>query len=170
MTMRPILGLLLALTLLLAGCGSETPEEQADDPTPAETTSSSPAPTPTNGPVDSDHVAVVSESDVGGKIAPVAVDLTDEAALADFVAQFEDGRMAAALEQAVAEADLAEGQTLVGAVVAIGCVPPKLVFLERTDAGLEMAAVPDKNAEHPQVECLVPVTSVGVAAVDESQA
>ena len=154
MTMRLILGLLLALTVLLSGCGSETPDEQAADPAPS------------NGPADFDHVAVVSASAVGGEVAPRAVDLTDEAALSEFLGQFEDERMATELDRAVAEADVADDQTLVGAVVAIGCVPPKAVLLDRTDAGLEMVAVRDKNAKDPQVACLVPVTSVGVVAVD----
>lgn len=164
MFMRLFLGMLLALTVLLTGCGSEGADEQADDPDPAETSST---PTPTNGPVDFTHVGVVSESAAGGQVDPQAVDLSDDAALADFVVQFEDDRMAAALEAAVADAEVAEGETLVGAVVALGCVPPKEVTVERTEGGLEINAMPAKESD-PAVQCLVAITSVAVVTVDAS--
>ena len=156
--MRLAFGALLAPVLLLGGCASS---ESSDQPAGyAVPTSRS------TGPVEFDQVAVVSSSAVGGAVAPQAVDLTDEAALADFLAQFENARMATALDRTIAEADVEDGETLVGAVVAVGCLPPEAVSVDLTDTGLEIVAVPDKQTT--AVECLLPVTSVGVVAVDAS--
>lgn len=156
--MRLAFGVLLAPVLLLGGCASpESTDQPAGDAVPT---------SPSPGPVEFEQVAVVASSAVGGAVAPEAVDLTDETALADFLGQFENSRMATALERTIAEADVADDQTLAGAVVAVGCLPPEAVSVELTDSGLEIVAVPDKQAT--AVECLLPVTSVGVVAVDAS--
>ena len=151
--MRLISGVLLALALLLAGCAAEGPDERAAAPTGT-------------GPVEFDQVAVVAAPAAGGVVDPRAVDLTDERTLAEFLGQFEGGRMATALDETIAGAEVGPGRALAGAVVAIGCLPPAALSVEVTDAGLEVAAVPDKSA--PAVECLLPVTSVGVVEVDAS--
>jgi hypothetical protein len=169
MVMRLILGLLLILTLL-AGCGEDTAVDPAGESSPSGSSSSTPSSTsssaPSNGPVDFTEVAVVTQTNVGGEVDEQAVDLTDEAAFSAFTAQFEDSRMEDELRTAVAGADVAEGQTVVGAVVAVGCLPPAKVSVELTDAGLMVTGVPDKR--EATIDCFAAVTSVAVVAVDAS--
>jgi hypothetical protein len=116
--------------------------------------------------VDFTEVAVVTQTNVGGEVDEKAVDLTDEAAFSAFTAQFEDSRMEDELRTAVEGADVAEGQTLVGAVVAVGCLPPAELEVELTDAGLMVTGVPDKRES--TIDCFAAVTSVAVVAVDAS--
>jgi len=169
MVMRLILGLLLTLTLL-AGCGEDTAVDPAGQSSPSGSSSSAPGSTssdaPSNGPVDFTEVAVVTETNVGGQVDEVAVDLTDEAAFAAFTSQFEDSRMEDKLRTAVEGADVAEGQTVVGAVVAVGCLPPTDLVVENTQRGLAITGVPDKRER--SINCFAAVTSVAVVAVDAS--
>lgn len=166
MVMRLILGLLLTLTLL-SGCGDDAApaDDRAVDPSASE--SRTPSQPPATGPVDFELVGIVSASAVGGAVANQGVDLSDDAALAEFEAQFESGRMGDLLETEIAGASVSEGQVLVGAVVAIGCLPPTDVTVRRTDAGLVVNAVETKPEK--QVECFAPVTSVAIVAVDADQ-
>lgn len=157
MFMRLLLGTLLALTLLLTGCGADGADERADDPDPTEPTSSA---TP-GDPSEPEVLALVSESNVGGEVSPVAVRLDTATLIADFAAQFENERMGAAISEALADAQLAEGQTVVGAVVAIGCEPPTEVTVESGDEGVEITAAPVKTDK----QCLVPVTTVALVTV-----
>lgn len=157
MVMRTLSGLLLALTLLLAGCGSETPaDERAGDPTPGASTSASPG--------DADHtvLALVSESNVGGEVDPRAVPLDSPQGIADFAARFEDQRMEESISRAIAGASVPEGQVVFGAVVAVGCEPPTEVAVEVGPDGVEITAAPVKSTQ----QCLVPVTTVALVAVD----
>lgn len=170
MVMRLILGLLLTLTLL-AGCGEDTVVDRAGDPSsPSGSSSSTPGSTssgaPSNGPVDFTQVAVVTETNVGGEVDEQAVDLTDEAAFAAFTSQFEDSRMEDRLRAEVASADVPDGQTLVGAVVAIGCLPPTGLVVENTQRGLTITGVLDKR--EATIDCFAAATSVAVVAVDAS--
>lgn len=167
MVMRLILGLLLTLTLL-AGCGEDTAVDPAGQSSPSGSSSSTPgsasSDAPGNGPVDFTEVAVVTETNVGGQVDEQAVDLTDEAAFSAFTSQFEDSRMEDKLRTAVEGADVAEGQTVVGAVVAVGCLPPTGIEVELTDAGLMVTGVPDKR--EATTDCFAAATSVAVVAVD----
>lgn len=169
MVMRLILGLLLTLTLL-AGCGEDTAVDPAANgsgqSSPSGSSSSTPGSAPSSGPVDFTRIAVVTETNVGGQVDEKAVDLTDEAAFSAFTAQFEDSRMEDRLRAAVEEADVAEGQSLVGAVVAVGCLPPAEIEVELTDAGLMVTGVPAKR--EATIDCFAAVTSVAVVAVDAS--
>ncbi len=158
MFMRPILGMLLALTVLLTGCGSDGADEKADDPATEETSSS---PTAGDDPSENDVLALVSESDVGGEVSPEAVSLATATFIADFAAQFEDERMGASISAALADHPVADDQTVVGAVVAIGCEPPTDVAVERGYDGVEITADPVKSDQ----QCLVPVTTVALVAV-----
>lgn len=165
MVMRLILGALLALTLLLTGCGDDAGSgDEADDPAPTQS-SSSPAeddPAP-GGQVDFTEIAMVSESNVGGEVSEMATVLDSDAAVAEFSAQFDDERMGQRLSAEVAKADVPEGQTLVGAVVSMACDPPAEVFVEQGLAGgvtVSAGKVPNDK------QCLVPVTTVALVAVD----
>ena len=163
MTMRLFPGLFLALVLLLAGCGSESPDERADDPSPDDTTSSTsdPSETPADQLAENDVVALVSESDVGGEVAPEAVPLDTPTAIADFSAQFENERMGASISAALAATEVPDDLTVVGAVVAIGCEPPTEVEIETGPEGVLISAAPVKSDQ----QCLVPVTTVALVAV-----
>lgn len=158
MSMRPFLGFLLALTLMLAGCGDDAGDEQADDPDPSATSSSA---MPDGDPGEPEVLALVSESDVGGEVSPAAVSLDSATLIADFAAQFEDERMGAAISEALADTQVDEGREVVGAVVAIGCEPPTDVTVESGDEGVEITAAPVKTDQ----QCLVPVTTVALVSV-----
>lgn len=162
-------GLLLTLALL-AGCGEGPEGDAAADgsglSSPSASSASTPASTPAHGPVDFTEVAVVADPDAGGRVDERAVDLTDEAAFAEFVAQFDGSRMEDKLRAEIESADVPEGQVLAGAVVAIGCLPPSGLVAEYTDRGLMVAGIPDKR--EATVDCFAAVTSVAVVAVDAS--
>jgi hypothetical protein len=157
MVMRSLLGILLALTLLLAGCGSDSGDagDRASDPagTGESTTSDGAEP---------ELLTLVAQSDVGGEVDPRAVSLDGQAAVDEFAGRFEDGRMGEALADALAEVEVPDGRVPAGAVVAIGCLSPTVVDIEVTDAGVEVTADPVKG----DVQCLVPVTTVAVIAAD----
>jgi hypothetical protein len=164
MVMRPLLGTLFALTLLLGGCGDDAVERAGDGASTgtATTSPSSSTGTPSAGPVDFTLVALVSESNVGGEVDPEATALDSEDAVADFAAQFEDSRMVERLQAEVAGADVPVGQTLVGAVVSIACDAPAEVYVEWADGGLRVTGSQVKTDK----QCLVPVTTVALVAVD----
>lgn len=159
MTMRPLLA--LALALVLTGCGaetSETPEAQADDPAPTADSTAEPSAGASAG---NDVIALVSESDVGGEVDPQAVPLDTATAIADFSTRFEDERMAAAISEALVDTATLDGQTVLGAVVAVGCEPPTEVEVTSGPDGVEITAGLVKTDQ----QCLVPVTTVALVAV-----
>jgi hypothetical protein len=168
--LRPLLiPLALAASLVLGGCGDDA-DEVADDPTtsdisPSGSASGTPTDAPADGEVDFTEIALVSESAVDGESASEPVVLDTEQARADFAARFTGDRMGQAIDDAVAGADVPDGQTLVGAVVSIGCVAPDEVFVEETARGLEITA--GKVAGTKQ-QCFAPVTTVALVAVDSS--
>ena len=161
--MRLFAGLLLVLGLLLAGCGSGSPDDLGYGPAPEETASSSsePTETPSATVAENDLLALVSESDVGGEVSPEAVPLDSPTAIADFSAQFDDERMGASISTALAATPVPDGLTVVGAVVAIGCEPPTEVEIETGPEGVRISAAPVKSDQ----QCLVPVTTVALVAV-----
>ena len=155
----------LALSLLLApltGCGSESPDEQAGDPTPAETSTG--APSSSENPGEHEVLDLVSQSDVGGEVAPMAAPLDSATTIADFSEQFDDDRMRASISTALVERGVPDGRTVVGAVVAIGCEAPTEVEVLSGPDGVEITAAPVKTDQ----QCLVPVTTVALVAVDSS--
>ncbi len=170
MDMRRVLGVLLG-TLLLAGCGTDQPgDDVATDQAADQTPTQSPTETPTqgqtvpDGPIDFTKVAVVSQSMVGGALSRKAAAVDTEEQLAAFAGQFEDDRMGQALQRAVAGSDVPDRETLLGAVVAIGCAPPVDVHVAKSEAGLSITA----EKVDTKIECLVPVTSVALVAVDDA--
>jgi hypothetical protein len=138
MVMRQLLGTTLLAVSLLAGCG----DDRAADVSP---------------PAEVDPVTLVSGTAGRGAEATHATDVTDDAALAAYVAQFDDA-FAAKVVRAAGKVDVEDGQALLAQVVAIGCdVPPSARVRGET-------IVPGKVAS-PMQECLAPVTTVALAAV-----
>lgn len=157
MAMRTLLGLLLALPLLLTGCGADDDGAATDPPTQAPSDA-----TPVSESAEPELLTLVAQSDVGGEVDPVAVSLDGQEAVDAFTDQFEDGRMGEALTDALAEVRVPAGLVPAAAVVAIGCTSPTEVDLEVTGLGVEVSAAPEKG----DVQCLVPVTTVAVVAAD----
>jgi hypothetical protein len=91
--------------------------------------------------------------------------LDDASAVNGFAAQFENGAMSDGLTTAVREADVAEGQELAAAVVSIGCDVPPGVTVQKLEGGVAILPLKVKS---PLKECLAPVTTVALVAVDES--
>jgi hypothetical protein len=168
--MRHHLGPLLAATVLvtglaLAGCGDDS-GDVADDPAP--TSSGTPSEDPgdtSTGTVDFTQIAIISQTGAGGGTPKDAVVLDSQAAVDDFVASFDDEQMAQSIQHAVDGADVPEGQTLVGAVVAIGCDTPDEVFVRDTAGGVQIVA---GKVPSPHQECFAPVTTVALVAVDSA--
>ena len=128
--MRRLLGT-LALLLVAAGCGDETSAES---------------------PPASPEMLLVSQTAGGGDPEAHATDVTDEADLAAYVAQFDD-TLATKVTQAASDV---AGDTVLAQVVSVGCDVPRNAHV-RGDV-----IVPVKVAK-PKPECFAPVTTVAVA-------
>jgi hypothetical protein len=153
--MRLLGSTLLALALLLSGCGDSSSSEATDSPSPSPTFSDPPATDPLT-------VAIVSATAAGGEVDPVAVPVEDDADLHAFTAQFEDGEITEKIGAAIGAATIPEGYTVVGAVVSIGCdVPTDVTATEGPDGWLLEPEMPNTS----NVQCFAPVTSVGLVAV-----
>jgi hypothetical protein len=176
MAMRRLLGSALPALLLVAvlgACGDETAsDDKGTDPgNEPSATVSSPGGTggvdnpgdgtdgDPGGSVDFDLVDTITVTAAGGALSEVAVPLTDDAALQAFLSQFENPDMTAQIQAAVAGADVAEGQAVYGAVVAIGCDSPTDVTVTESDAGLVITA---GKVPSPMQECFAPMTTVAL--------
>lgn len=104
---------------------------------------------------------IVSASNADGEVTPQPVPLTDRAAVEDFTATF-GADLGPQVEAAVRDTDVPDGQTLMGAVVAIGCDEPTGIELTKTFEGYEVKGIVPKSG----VQCLVAVTSVALFLVD----
>ena len=153
---RALLALLLG-SLLLAGCG----DESSTDATGRESTNPSEPSMSTGDPVQEPTVvAMVSETDAGGRVSATPVPVGDAVALRDFAGQF-DGPMSRELSQAAAGATVPEGQTLLAVVVDVSCVPPLDVQVEAVDGGVQVQPLKEKpTGRAPQ--CFAPVTTVAL--------
>ena len=87
--------------------------------------------------------------------------LVDAAALRKFVAPF-GADLGPQVRMAVRETEVPPGQTLMGAVVAIGCDEPTGIELVQTFDGYEVTGIVPKSG----VQCLVAVTSVALFLVE----
>jgi hypothetical protein len=145
---------------LVAGCGSDTghhdgPDGPAASGTPSSGSSAAPPET----------VAMLSQSNAGGRVDPAPTPLDSRAAIASFARQFHAGDLESRLQQAVDRHDPGPGRVLVAAVVSIGCDVPRGAEVSRTADGLEVTAQAVKSTTS---ECFVPVTTVAVVDVDAS--
>jgi hypothetical protein len=175
--MRRTLGALLLTAALataaLAGCADDGGDTRAEDAasgaasaSPSDLPSAAPSAAPsTRGAVDFTEVALLSETAAGGEVEHRATVLDDASAVNGFAAQFETGAMSDELTTAVREADVAEGQELAAAVVSIGCDVPPGVTVQKLEGGVAILPLKVKS---PLKECLAPVTTVALVAVDES--
>jgi hypothetical protein len=175
--MRRTLGALLLTAALataaLAGCADDGGDTRAEDAasgaasaSPSDLPSAAPSGAPsTRGAVDFTEVALLSETAAGGEVEHRATVLDDASAVNGFAAQFDSGAMSDELTTAVRGADVAEGQELAAAVVSIGCDVPPGVTVQKLEGGVAILPLKVKS---PLKECLAPVTTVALVAVDES--
>jgi len=148
MDMRHLLGILCALTLVLAGCGATDgggSDDGSDD----------------GGTLEPEQVVFVSESAVGGNVRSTATTIAGDQSIQEFAGQFEDQRMADRIADEAARIDVPDGDELAAAVVAVACDAPTDVSVERTPAGLQVTSPPVKTDK----QCLVPVTTVALVTV-----
>jgi hypothetical protein len=160
MVMRRLLGSVLPTLLLVAAlgaCGDEESVTATDDPTPV--ASGSPTESSTGDEVDFDLVDTITVTAAGGAVMPIAISMSDEASVAGFNAQFESDDMVQQVQDAVAGAEVPEGQALYAAVVAIGCDSPTDVSVTDTGSGLVITA---QKVPSPMPECFAPMTTVAL--------
>jgi hypothetical protein len=168
--MRRLLGYVLPALLLgslLLACGNDEAGTVTDDPAP--TASETPSETPTkggsDGTVDFELVEMITETAAGGTVSEVAVPLSDDDAVQQFSAQFENDVMATRIQDAVVAADVADDELLYAAVVAIGCDAPTDVAVTSSDSGLLITAM---KVPSPMQECFAPMTTVSLVLVPAS--
>jgi len=158
-----------ALVLVLAGCG-DTASEVADaptDPTASPTATASPTDSPSSSPgsqgaVDFQEIALLSQTAAGGQADPNAVRLDSPAQRKAFLEQFEHPGFGTRIEHAITAATVPEGHVLLGAVVSIGCdVPPGVTVTGGPDGWL----IYPQEVASPLPECFAPVTTVAVVSV-----
>jgi len=112
--------------------------------------------------LESQTIAIVSQTAVGGKVDLDATPIADAGTRANFTAQFKRPSMDEKIAEAIAGATVPEGYTVMGAVVSIGCdVPPSVTVTQAPDGWI---ITPDAVAS-PLQECFAPVTSVAVVAI-----
>ncbi len=181
---RIVLAATLA-TVTLAACGQSDGEgaDSATEPTSSATTSEESAPEPgdsasaTGGEgatstgggavlvagdtATTTTARIISASNADGEVDPRPVPLEDPAAVDDFVAGF-GADLGPQVEDAVQQTDVPEGQTLMGAVVAVGCDKPTGIELVQTFEGYEVTGIVPKSG----VQCIVAVTSVALFLVE----
>jgi hypothetical protein len=164
--MKRLLGPVLLVALVLAGCG-DAASDTASDPAPStgaptgSPSESLPTLDPSSG-VEAQTVAILSQTAAGGRVDLNAVPLADEGARHEFAAQFNRPNMEHKIARAVASATIPEGFTLMGAVVSIGCdVPPGVTVTQSPDGWVVQ---PDPVAS-PLKECFAAVTTVALVAV-----
>ncbi|MBF4763499.1 hypothetical protein ISU07_10205 [Nocardioides islandensis] len=164
--MKRLLGPVLLVALVLAGCG-DAASDTASDPapstgTPTDSASTSPPTVDPSSGVEAQTVAILSQTAAGGRVDLNAVPLADEGARHEFAAQFNRPNMENKIARAVASATIPEGFTLMGAVVSIGCdVPPGVTVTQSPDGWVVQ---PDPVAS-PLKECFAAVTTVALVAV-----
>lgn len=165
--------LILGALLGQAGCARATDEPGTPSPAQAPSPSATrgdPSTGPTGSPGEVAHRVVdeVTGADAGGTTGSGLVALPDDGAVETWLSQFSGEGIRADLREVVdaGRARLADDEALLGAVLSIGCESPRRWFLERDDGELRVRVLMPKRT----VQCLVPVTTVAVLAVDEDEA
>lgn len=157
----------LVAVALLVGCGTNEPTARPEEQeTSSGTTqpSLSPGTTLPNGPIDYTRIAVISESNVDGTVDAQATVLDSQAAVDEFAGTFSGSQMGQSLQREYRDADVPDGEVLVGAVIGVACQPPNNLKVEKTDRGVDITA----TAKISKVQCLVPVTTVALVSVPEA--
>jgi hypothetical protein len=163
------------LCLSLASCGEEGAEQPggaASDPASESAAPSEPpssdeptAPPLQDGPIEVtgdagvEKAVVVSGSEVGGDVSPLAFPLETQQEQQDFGASFNAG-FDADVGRAVRSLGAPAGTLPWGTVAAVGCEGPTSVRIDAGEAGFEVTPQLPKST----VQCLVPVTYVVVFA------
>lgn len=154
--------LLLGMTVGAAGCGRATdPTDEAVD-TPV-SSSAAPSDASASDPV---TVAILTGTVAGGTVDPTPTPLDSTEAVADFVSQFDNADFAGSVEAAVAGAEVTEGRTLVGSVLAIGCEVPSDIDVVGPPGQVRLVPVMPKK-QRPD-ECFAPMTSVGLVELPDA--
>jgi hypothetical protein len=180
----------LVAILALAGCGESdggSASDGAAEPTASDTSSSEPGEVTAPGPGDSASATggegatsaaggtvlpagdaattttarIITVSNADGEISPRPVPVSDPASLRDFVATM-GADLGPRVRAAVRQTDVPPGQTLMGAIVAVGCDEPTGVEVVQTFDGYEVTAVLPKSG----VQCVVSMTSVALFQVE----
>ncbi|WP_159081285.1 hypothetical protein [Nocardioides sediminis] len=174
----------------LAGCGQSDGGETSDraaEPTASDTSTVEPGEGTTPGPGDSASATggegatstgagtvlptgdaattttarIITASNADGETSPRPVPLTDSASVRDFVATM-GADLGPRVRAAVRQTDVPPGQTLMGAIVSVGCDEPTGVEVVQTFDGYEVTAVLPKSG----VQCVVAMTSVALFQVE----
>ncbi len=150
--MRPLGPVLAAAALLLAGCGSDS---TTDDVVGAES------------PVDPsyDQVAMITVTDGGGQVTDRITWIDTEKALHRYVDGFPSEQLQREVLAAAEHADVTDLQRLGAAVVDLGCSPPTHISVTGSGADLSISASGKPSAD---IQCLAPITTVALVAVDDS--
>lgn len=156
MSMRLLLGT-LGLLLVLAGCGSDTGSAGSGGATDDQDPSAAPS-------VGATTVTLVSATSGHGDPATRASFLASDAALASYVQQF-DEPFAAVVTDAAEGIEVDDGEVLIAQVVSIGCDKPLDAGVREFQDGVAIVPTPVPT---PHLECVAPVTTVGLAAVPVS--
>lgn len=168
---RSLLLALIAFLAALAGCGDD--DQTIIDSEPVPTASVTSAPTSTEGGVGEGEV-VEAEVVVMAEGADIDPDgrgpglIVDGVGLRAFAGRFFAGdEVAVATLEEVADSSDLDGRVFVGGVVAVGCSVPDAVELRQTGDDLRLEPVRSAPESEP-VECVRPITTVAVVAVDRA--
>lgn len=168
------LATLAALALcgaLVSACGSEEPAaDPSAEPTPTVTAEPTPSvtaepsggtvPAPRSGEVDFTEMAAFSQARL--RMEPrTATPLTSEEAVRDWLPAKAPARLVRKVDAAAAQ--VGDGTTAYGLVLAVGCDAPKDYTVELIDGGLNVVV---EKSMATATQCLVPTTWLAVVAVD----
>jgi hypothetical protein len=151
--------LTVAMLVVTAGCGSSSSSVATG---PASDPAGVPSRSP--GPVSGAKVLpLISMTGIGGRADSPATLLDTPSQIAGFVGQFPHPGTQKRLEAEIDAAAVPAGDDLYGQVIAVGCDRPPGADV-MVDKGGNVELVPHEVAS-PLEECLVAVTTVGLAVV-----
>src|SRR4051794_2971077 len=170
MAMRRFLGSVLPASMLvvlaataLAACGDDDSSSVAKDPATTASTEAGPTDSPSPDPSGYQLVDMITVTAAGGTPSGTAAPLSDDTSVREFVSQFTNDDLVRQVEASVAGTDVPQGQTLYGAVVALGCDSPTAVNVEVAGSAVTITA---QKVPSPKPECLAPMTTVALVLVN----